>query len=60
VQQLLRRRSQAFTAATSPRHDRGNESGTDLFIADKLNVRGLYHRVSRLDHGDEAFALDHS
>jgi hypothetical protein len=40
--------------------DRGDESGPDLFIADKLYIRSLDHRVGGLDHCNEAFALDHS
>jgi hypothetical protein len=36
------------------------KSGADLFVADKLYVRSFYHRVGRLDHSDEAFALYHS
>jgi hypothetical protein len=40
--------------------DSRNESGTDLFVSDKLNVSGLYHRVGRLDHRNKTLGLDHS
>jgi hypothetical protein len=37
-----------------------DKAGADLFITDKLYIRGLYHCVGSLDHGHEAFTLNHS
>ena len=49
-----------FDGGNVAANDGRYEPGTDLLIAHKLNVCGLYHGVGRLDHCDEAFAFDHS
>ena len=40
-------------------HDGRDISGTNLFPADERDLRGLDHRVGRLDHRDQAFRFDH-
>ena len=36
------------------------ESGTDLFVSDKLDVGGLDHGVSGFNRADETFGFDHA
>jgi hypothetical protein len=41
-------------------HNRGDQTGVDLFPADEPNVRRLNSSVSRFDHRDQPATLDHS
>jgi hypothetical protein len=41
-------------------HNRRDESRADFFVPDKLHIRGFDHRVSRFDHCDQTFTLNHS
>jgi hypothetical protein len=38
----------------------GHIAGSDVFLADKLYVCGLYHSIGRLDRANETFGFDHT
>ena len=39
--------------------DRGHVAGADFLPADQRDLRGLHHRVGRLDHRDQALRFNH-
>jgi hypothetical protein len=41
-------------------HDRGHQTGIDLFPADETNVRRFYHCVGSFNHRHETTTFDHS
>src|SRR4051812_47627210 len=41
-------------------HNRGHETGVDLFPTNETNIRSFHHRVGSLDHGHESTTFNHS
>jgi hypothetical protein len=41
-------------------NDSCDQTGIDLFPADKTNIRGLHHRIGGFDHRNQPTAFHHS